>query len=241
MLGGTYNHEADRRAAQAMIELMPAYPRWARLNRSFLSLVGEVWAREGRTRILDVGSGLPTQDHFNTCLPDAKILFSDSDPLTVAQGRQVLAYTSDMAYAEADARDPDALLTQADEFFEGERSLAVGCIGVAYFLSDEHLHGLMKRLHAFCAPGSPLAISFPAMDDEGPLTEEVLEVFRTCSKVAKIDFFHRTAAEVAEIIKPWRMTTPLRLASLLPDSAPQSHEGHPMHRMTVLGAFAEHG
>jgi hypothetical protein len=31
VLGGTYNGEADRRAAEAMIARMPAYPRWARV------------------------------------------------------------------------------------------------------------------------------------------------------------------------------------------------------------------
>jgi hypothetical protein len=237
VLGGTYNHEADRRAAAAMIELMPAYPRWARQNRSFLNQVGRRWAAEGRTRILDLGSGLPTQGHFNTCLPDARILFSDSDPLTVAQGRQILAYTSDMAYAEADVRDPDALLAQADAFFEGERSLAVGVIGVAYFLSDEHLHALMERLHAFCAPGTPLALSFPCMENQGPLPEEVLAVFRRGSEVARIEFVHRTPAEVAEVMKPWRMGTPQRIDADTPLTGP----AHPLDRMSVVGVFAEHG
>ena len=241
VLGGTYNYEADRRAAEAMIELMPAYPRWARLNRSFLNHVGKLWASQGRTRVLDLGSGLPTQGHFNTCLPDARILFADFDPLTVAQGQQILAYTSDMAYTEADVRQPEVLLAQAETFFEGERTLAVGCIGVLYFLSDEQLRHLMKALHDFCAPGSSLALSFPAMDGGGVVTEEARVALEGAAKLARIEFFHRTPAEIAEVIKPWHMTTTVPLAGWLDDTLPPSDREHALRRVGMLGAFAEHG
>jgi hypothetical protein len=60
------HHEADRRAAEATSALMPAYPRWAREDRAFLTYVGRLWARQGRTRVLDLGSGLPE-------LPPARI------------------------------------------------------------------------------------------------------------------------------------------------------------------------
>jgi S-adenosyl methyltransferase len=59
VLGGTYNYEADRIAAREIIARIPSYPRMARLNRSFLGYVGQRWAVEGRTRVLDLGSGLP--------------------------------------------------------------------------------------------------------------------------------------------------------------------------------------
>ena len=160
VLGGTHNHEADRRAAEAMIKMMPAYPRWARDNRAFLTHVGRRWVGEGRRQSARFGSGLPTQGHFNSCMPNAKILFSDIDPLTVAQARQSLAYSPDMAYVEVDVRDTEPLLAQAEAFFGDERVLAVGCIGIVYFLSDEEVRRLMQRLHAFCAPGSTLALSY---------------------------------------------------------------------------------
>ena len=130
VLGGTFNHEADRKAARAMMELIPAYPRWARYNRAYLAHVGKRWAKEGRKRVLDLGSGLPTQGHFNEHMPDAAILFSDNDPLSVAQGQQLLAYTPDMAYCQGDLRHPDVLVAEAASFFGAERVLAVGCIGV---------------------------------------------------------------------------------------------------------------
>lgn len=237
LLGGTFNHEVDRRAAEAMVARMPAYPRWARSNRGFLGRAGARWAAEGRTRVLDLGSGLPTQDHFNTHLPGARILFSDVDSLTVAQGRQILASAPGRTYAQADLRAPDTLLAEAGAFFGGERELAVGCIGVLYFLSDEEVRGLMQALHAFCAPGSTMALSFPAVS-EGHITDALKEVIRELVQIARIDFFHRTPDEIVALVAPWRIDAAEQLDPPLPAEA---RSGSPMDSFAVFGAFAEHG
>lgn len=237
VLGGTYNHEADRRAADAILELCPPYPRWARLNRSFLGYVGQRWAAEGRAHVLDLGSGLPTQGHFNQHMPGAKILFSDSDPLSVAQGQQLLAYSPDMAYAHLDVRDPVALLDHASSYFGDERRLAVGCLGIVYFLSDDALRALMKRLHAFSAPGSALAFTFHEVPDVPALREALLE----SAKLAKIEFHMRTAEEFVELVAPWRNLTVQRLEGLVGDQLPAAvNPEHPMHQARIVGAFAEH-
>lgn len=240
MLGGTYNYEADRRAASAILALVPAYPRWARLNRSFLGHVGRRWAAEGRGRVLDLGSGLPTQGHFNEHLPEARILFADNDPLSVLQGQQLLAYTSDMAYVEVDVRETDTLFKHAASFFEDDRHLAVGAIGMVYFLSDDDLRRLMERLHAFCAPGSVMALTFHDVPG-GPEGEQIKETLLASAKHARINFYPRTPEQLAELVAPWHGFTTVRLADLLEDagSAPIDPE-HPMHRVQMLGAFAEH-
>ena len=240
VLGGTQNYEADRQAAEAILTLVPAYPRWARLNRSFLGRVGKQWAAAGHTRVLDLGSGLPTQGHFNEHLPGAKILFSDNDPLSVLQGHQLLAYTPDMAYVEVDIRNVDALLDHAASFFEEERVLAVGCIGIVYFLSDDEVRTLMRRLHAFCAPGSVMALSFHEIPP-GPEGETIKETLLESAKHARINFYARTSEEMAALLAPWHGFSSVRLADL-PDTAvpaPVDPE-HPMHRAQILGGFAEH-
>jgi SAM-dependent methyltransferase len=237
VLGGTYNHEADRRAAEGMIQLMPAYPRWAWQNRAFLTDVGRRWAAEGRARVLDLGSGLPTQGHFDELLPSAKILFSDVEPLTVEQARELLAPKPDKAYLHIDVRQPEALIEQAAAFFGDARDLAVGCIGVLYFLTDDELRRLMAALHAFCAPGSVMALSFPTV----PESEEVKATLAAASAHARISFYSRTPEQVAELIAPWRMGPAERLAERFGDGGrPISHPDHPMHRTEVFGAFATH-
>ncbi len=46
-----------------------------------------------------------------------------------------------MGYLEADVRDAGAMLAHAERFFGAERPVAVGCIGVGYFLTDDQLRG----------------------------------------------------------------------------------------------------
>jgi O-methyltransferase involved in polyketide biosynthesis len=241
VLGGSNNHEADRRAAEAMIQIMPAYPRFARDNRAFLSHVGRRWAAEGHRRVLDLGSGLPTQGHFNVCLPEAKILFSDIEPLTIVLARQLLAHSPDMAYVEVDLTRPEPLFAQAEEFFGDERVLAVGCIGIAYFLSDQQVRHLMERLHAFCAPGSTLALSYfgPPRGEEAA-KEELGEAGHEFARAAGVELFARTPEHLAEIIAPWRVTANNAITDWVPEREPHVRTNHPMERFEFFGALADH-
>lgn len=205
VLGGHHNYEVDRAAAAQMLEVFPAYPRWARINRWFLQYVAEKWAEEGRKRVLDIASGLPTQGHFNDFLNEARVLFSDVDPLSVAYGEQLLKDRPNMRYVLADARSADPLLTQASEFFSGEHEVAIGAIGIAYFLEDDDLHRLLQALHDWSAPGSVLAVSFIA-PVEGASTAMIDAINATGSRVAGIRIHPRTPAHFAEVAAPWRVT-----------------------------------
>ncbi len=239
VLGGSQNYEADRRAAEAIIEVLPAYPRWARLNRTFLGHVGARWAAEGVTQVLDLGSGLPTQGHFNVRMPSAKVLFADFDPLTVAQGQQLLAYTPDMAFAHVDMRNPDALLEQATSFFGADQRLAVGLIGIVYMLSDSEIRTLAQRLHAFCAPGSVMALSFHHVAD-GPDAEAIRNALFTAAKHARVNYYLRSPEQMAELLAPWRtvITQPLQYWVDDEETLPLRPDDL-MSRMTMLGSFAE--
>ncbi|WP_437624773.1 SAM-dependent methyltransferase [Sorangium sp. So ce1151] len=95
VLGGHHNYEVDRHTATEMMKIVPTYPKWAKLNRWFIQLVGQRWVDTGITSVLDLASGLPTQGHLNDCLPEARILFSDIDPVSV--GALFLAQRGDPA------------------------------------------------------------------------------------------------------------------------------------------------
>ena len=239
VLGGTQNYEADRVAAEAMLALIPAYPRWARLNRSFLSYVGQRWSVERLKHVLDLGSGLPTQGHFNEHLPDAKILFSDFDPLTVLQAQQLLAYTPEMAFANIDLKDPVALIEQASAYFGVDRRLGVGCIGVIYFLSDDEVRSLMARLHAFCAKGSVMALSFHNVP-AGPSFESTMQIIYEAVKHARIDLYLRTPEQIADLVLPWRIVSSQKIQSWLGlEEEAAAGPDDPMRHLELFGAFAE--
>ncbi len=118
---------------------------------------------------------------------------------------QLLADRPDMDYLEADVRDPGAMLAHAERFFGAERPVAVGCVGGGYFLTDDQLRSLMQQLHAFCAPGCSLAISFPEVTD-GSAPEAAERTMVEAARVAGIGFYYRPAARIAELVAPWRMT-----------------------------------
>ena len=108
VLGGHHNFEADRIAAQRIIDVFPAYPTSARLNRWFLRYVAERWGTEGHARVLDLGSGLPTQGHFHEAMPTARILYTDQDPIAVAYGQQILEGMKGKAMRRSTSTIPSA-------------------------------------------------------------------------------------------------------------------------------------
>jgi hypothetical protein len=205
MLGGHHNYEVDRLAAARILEVAPTYPKWARANRWFLQFVASQWQQQGRARVLDLASGLPTKGHFNEVMPDARILFSDNDALSVAYGGDILADKPNMRYRRADIGNPETIIAEAQEFFADERAIAISCIGVAYLVPDAVLAKVLSMLHAWSAPGSVLAVTFGVWG-EGDRTalEAALEAFR---RHANAPMYVRTNEEMLALASPWRLTS----------------------------------
>lgn len=211
MLGGHHNYEVDRLAAARILEVAPTYPKWARANRWFLQFVASQWQQEGRRRVLDLATGLPTKGHFNDTMPDARILFTDNDALSVAYGVDILADKTNMRYRLADIGDPATVVAEAQEFFADDRAIAISCIGVAYLVPDAVLAKVLSMLHAWCAPGSVLALTFGVLaEGDRALLEAALEAFR---RHANAPMYLRTTEELVALASPWRLTS----ARSLPD------------------------
>lgn len=211
VLGGHHNFEVDRQAAGQILAMFPSYPRWARLNRWFLQMVGQSWADAGYTRVLDLASGMPTQGHMHTLLPDAKVLYCDYDPMTVAYANQVISDTTQTRYIHADLREPAPLLDEADAFFGGERSVAIGCIGVSYFLSPAALSSLAQQLHTWTAPGSVMAATFINGSIVTDANQALVEMFKRMNS----ELFPRDTATFSQLMQPWHVQSVRPLASWL--------------------------
>jgi hypothetical protein len=201
ILGGHHNFEVDRMAAQQILKTVPSYPIWARLNRWFLQQVGQEWRGRGCAHILDLGSGMPTQDHFHAVLPEARVVYSDNDPITVTFAQEVLAGNPLTRYVEGDVRAVDGILAAANEHFLGERRAGIGCIGLAYLFDDETLRAMLGALHAWAAPGSTLAISFASASAAPEEVERALQPFRLLGMAPVI----RTPEAFAALAAPWRV------------------------------------
>lgn len=113
-LGGKENYASDRAAVAKLIEMAPAVPAFARLNRAFLHRAVRFAASQGVSQFLDVGSGLPTQESVHEVAravsPAARIAYVDNDPVVAAHSRALLGGTPDVTFAVGDIRDPAGLL-----------------------------------------------------------------------------------------------------------------------------------
>lgn len=206
VLGGHHNFEVDRQAAKHILEMLPSYPKWARLNRWFLQFVAEQWAAEGRTRVLDLASGLPTQGHFHESMPQARVLYSDNDPFSVAYGQQLLQDLPNTEYVFADLRDPQSLLNYASAFFINGHEVAIGLIGISYFLDDTQLARLAQMLHDWCAPESVLTLTYVQASDKPKHQAAIAELNQRVAHIGVV-LHYRNLEDVQTVLAPWQVVS----------------------------------
>src|SRR4051794_15890035 len=138
-LGGYHNFAADREAAEKILAIFPDTPAAARTNRRFMQRAVRYLTREaGIRQFLDIGAGLPTQGNVHEHT-DGRVVYVDNDPVAVAQARSLLEDDERVAVAQADLRDPEALL--ADPHVAGHLDLgepvAILLVSILHFVPDE--------------------------------------------------------------------------------------------------------
>ena len=166
LLGGSNNLPCDRRAAQDLERTRPGAAASARANRAFMRQTVRQAIDRRITQFLDLGSGLPTVGHIHHTArehhPAARVVYTDIDPDTVAQGQALLAGVSATAMIQADLRDPAAVLTDPAiaSLIDINRPLLLTLISVLHLIPDSDdpariVGGYRDRL----APGSLLALT----------------------------------------------------------------------------------
>jgi hypothetical protein len=203
-LGGSHNFAVDRQVAEQLLALMPSTRPGARLNRWFLYDAVERLAQHGFDAYLDLASGLPTQGYIHEIVPDARVLYTDHDPVTVAYGQEIIGDTPNVRYMQANIRDPETILQVAETHFGGQRRIAICFVGATYFIDTPTLRSILDQLFAWCAPGSQMALSFLAGDTQ---------TFQSSQFAAQYRRMHATVyplevAEMSEVLGSWRINAP---------------------------------
>lgn len=165
-LGGNHNFEADRQAADRLLQSVPSAKNAALLNRWFLHAVVQQLVDGGFPHYLDLASGLPTQGYIHELAPAAKVFYCDIDPVTVQFANQIIGDNPQVRFIQGNIKDIDRVLTEADAHFGGSQKTAISFIGSTYFFNDDDLQRMLDRLFDWCAPGSQLAASWVVGDDE---------------------------------------------------------------------------
>ena len=173
-LGGTHNFPADRAVAEAIIALEPNSRAIGQANRAFLRRAVTYLAGVGVRQFLDIGSGIPTQGHVHEVVqlaaPDARVVYTDIDPVAIAHSQALLAGQTRAAIIEADLREPQTALERAEGtgLIDLGRPLGLLLNAVLHFIPDEgDPWGIVRTLRDAIAPGSYLAISH-GTEEGGP-------------------------------------------------------------------------
>lgn len=208
VLGGTHNFEADRQAAEFMLTLVPSTRKWVRMLRMFLQFSIRRLADEGFDQFLDFASGLPTVDHVHQIAPDAKVVYTDNDPITVNFARELIGEKEDVQYLEKDIRDIEAIVNSSavQNLLDLDRKVAIGFNAVTCFLPEEELRELMMALHDWAPEGSKMFATFETKDPDKmtPKMQQFVDMFAQMGS----PYHFLTLEESKQLVKPWKAAEP---------------------------------
>jgi hypothetical protein len=213
LLGGVYNFPADQEFGEQIKQVLPGYDVGARRARECLSKAVDYLARLNHTYFMDFASGLPTRDNVHLAAqavhPDARVIYSDIDPLTMAYGLEILGETPNVRYIHCDASEPEEMFKSAAlaELFGKQRQVAIIYMGVSYFISDAALRRALRALYDWAAPGSHLVVGFvaPSSREITSATRRVLDAYQ---QTFNITMHLRTPDEVTALVGHWRVCEP---------------------------------
>ncbi|NKQ34180.1 MAG: hypothetical protein HF973_01040 [Chloroflexi bacterium] len=138
LAGGMSNFEVDRQAGEEMLKIIPSLRKWVRLRRAFIQEAAQRLTSDGYTQFLDLASGMPTEDHIHAFAPDARVVYSDINPVAVSYGDSLFADLVNVAYIRGNANELDQLLTAREvrRLIDREKRVAIGLNALFLFLSE---------------------------------------------------------------------------------------------------------
>src|SRR2546423_1894865 len=202
VLGGKDNYALDRDAAEAAMQAWPGLRTSMRSNRAFMQRVGRYLAGEcGIRQFLDIGTGIPTSPNLHEVAqgiaPDARIVYTDNDPIVLAHARALMTSTREgrTAYVHADLRDPDSILAapQLSATLDLDQPVALLAIAVLHFIADDsEAFAVLGKLVDALPSGSYLAISTATGDFDPEPLAGVVQAYESNGEVMRL----RTRAQV---------------------------------------------
>jgi hypothetical protein len=207
-LGGKDNYEVDRAAAKVAVENGPDIPRAARENRAFLGRAIRFAVEAGITQFIDLGTGLPTQGNVHevaqSLVPDARVVYTDNDPIVLAHARALLPPSKTTAVIQADAREPETVLAHPSTraLIDFTRPVGVLMLAVLHFATDEQVRNTIEVFRDAIAPGSHLVLSHSTM--EGHPGSQAVDAWKN----ATIQLRSRTRVEVQGLFEGFELVAP---------------------------------
>ncbi len=210
-LGGKNNFEADRAAADRVLAVAPEIGEAARQGRALIARVVRHLVQErGIRQILDIGSGLPTQDNVHEIAhridPSTKVVYVDHDPMVCAHGRALMT-SENVRVAQAELAEPADLLSQPQvrELIDFDQPVAVLMMYVLHLVPDERSpHDVLAAYRDAMAPGSYLAISHASNETQAGLMAKITAIYTHSNS----PFLPRGRDEIASFFGDFELEAP---------------------------------
>lgn len=207
IMGGAHNFAIDRAAVKLARKLYPMYEESMRGQRRFLQRAITYMVKEKHLdKFIDFGSGLPTRGNVHEVVqalnPEAKVIYSDKDPIAVAFGQEILGKMPKVRYVYCNIEEPHALFDSpvVTELFGNDRRVGIGFVGIYLYVPDEPLALFFDALYTWVGEGSYIAVTCA-----GEKVGEV-EGVKEASKKMDMVFYSRTSQETVDLIRPWKIT-----------------------------------
>jgi S-adenosyl methyltransferase len=213
-LGGKDNFAADREAAERVLAAAPGLRYRVRANRAFLGRATRYLAAEGAVRqFLDIGTGIPTAGNAHevaqAIAPECRVVYVDYDPVVLAHARALLDSHEAGAteFIDADLRDTDTILAEANRLLDFSRPVAVTLIAILNALPDsDDPHAIVARLMDAVPSGSYLALTHLGLDLLGEQAEDGLGTVQ--AQMMHKQFTSRTREQVARFFQGLELVEP---------------------------------
>ncbi|WP_327145474.1 SAM-dependent methyltransferase [Nocardia sp. NBC_01327] len=164
-LGGKDNYEADRKAAEEILQAWPDIRTAARVNRQFMQRSTRFLAEAGIRQFLDIGTGIPTEPNLHQiaqrAAPDARVVYVDNDPVVMAHARALMpgGTSGTTTYIQGDVTDPLAILAAPElgEVLDLSQPVGLSMIALLHFV-EASVPAIVSAFLSALAPGSYLVI-----------------------------------------------------------------------------------
>lgn len=219
LAGGNAHFAVDREIAEIQARAYGSDDgtrarRDIRLQREFIGrVVGYCTTEAGVRQFLDIGSGIPSEDHLHglaqQAASDARMVFVDNDPIVLAYAHQLMPNTADAAarFVHGDFFEPETVLQAAAETLDFTKPIALLLVALTHLHGDDrHPHETVARYLEALPSGSYLAMTNLSSDIEPEATEPL----RRAMEDANIDhpIVLRPKAEFARFFEGLELVEP---------------------------------
>lgn len=182
LLGGKTNFEADREAAQKVLENLPIARKTALENRAFMNRAVRYLAQAGVRQFLDIGTGIPTSPNLHEVAqetaPESRVVYTDNDPIVLVHSQALHSShpSGKTAYIDGDLCEPDRIIEHPKLLatFDLTKPVALTLLTVLHWLrAGADPYAIVSRLLGALPSGSYLVISHVTADFDPPALRAV--------------------------------------------------------------------